>query len=267
MKRINRFIALAIAAMLLLCATLIGVGAETADALGEDNIGTAGELGSDDGEQGISADTEVGANKDADTEVGANKDGDTDGGMAEGKAADTDDMGANTDKDNGESDEPDGFFAALYEAVVKHAAEIASAAAAICSIALAFAMRRGLTPMLRDALSSVAGSVGKLSEGVRESEERAKEISNALAERLGAAEETVARLSEVIAAIEKERSGEAEEELMREDVLTVMSAQIEMLYDVFMSSALPQYKKDAVGERVSLMRKQLAHGEVSGDEA
>ena len=36
-----------------------------------------------------------------------------------------------------------------------------------------------------------------------------------------------------------------------------MQMQINMLYDIFMTSALPQYQKDAVGERISAMNKLL----------
>lgn len=36
-----------------------------------------------------------------------------------------------------------------------------------------------------------------------------------------------------------------------------MQMQINMLYDIFMTSALPQYEKDAVGERISAMNKIL----------
>ena len=34
----------------------------------------------------------------------------------------------------------------------------------------------------------------------------------------------------------------------------VVDTQIDMLYDIFMSSALPQYQKDAVGERIAKMK-------------
>ena len=37
----------------------------------------------------------------------------------------------------------------------------------------------------------------------------------------------------------------------------MVKAQIDMLYDVFMSSALPQYQKDAVGERIAKMKEAL----------
>jgi hypothetical protein len=46
---------------------------------------------------------------------------------------------------------------------------------------------------------------------------------------------------------------------------TIMSAQVDMLYNIFMSSSLPQYSKDAVGERISEMKAALAEP-VSNDD-
>lgn len=185
--------------------------------------------------------------------------------------------GAHTDASEPSSTEDDAntedgtegasFFDELYAAVIEHSAEIASAIAAISSIILAFCMRRGLTPMLKDALTGIAGAVGKLREGVDASEKNSEKITSALTERLAAAESTVEKLTATVNAITERSAAEKEEQLMREDILTVMSAEVEMLYDIFMSSALPQYKKDAVGERVSAMRKQLGYREVAEDEA
>ena len=42
-----------------------------------------------------------------------------------------------------------------------------------------------------------------------------------------------------------------------EDTRVILSAQVDMLYDIFMTSALPQYQKDAVGERIAAMRGAL----------
>ena len=43
-----------------------------------------------------------------------------------------------------------------------------------------------------------------------------------------------------------------------EELSVIVGTQIDMLYDIFMTSALPQYQKDAVGERVAKMKEALA---------
>ena len=35
----------------------------------------------------------------------------------------------------------------------------------------------------------------------------------------------------------------------------ILSAQIDMLYDIFMTSSLPQYQKDAVSKRIGEMKE------------
>lgn len=239
MKRKNRFIILPLILGIILSGMLIGASAaDKADEAAYVSLNEGDANGTKyDTESDISAKTEE---------------------MSDSEASGTDDA------DTGLFG---GFFEALYAAVVEHSAEITSAAAALTSIILAFCMKRGLTPMLKEALGGVVGAVGKLRDGVTESEAHAKEICDALTERLSLAEDTIQKLSEALSAVEASRTGEAEEAMMREDIMTVMSAQVELLYALFMSAALPEYKKDAVGEMVAEMRKHLGYREVNGDEA
>ena len=45
-----------------------------------------------------------------------------------------------------------------------------------------------------------------------------------------------------------------ENEIFRE----LMRGQVDMLYDIFLSSSLPQFEKDRVGKRVEQMKQMLA---------
>jgi hypothetical protein len=38
-------------------------------------------------------------------------------------------------------------------------------------------------------------------------------------------------------------------------------AEIDMLYEIFINSSLPQYSKDTVSERIVKMKKSLCHGD------
>ena len=38
---------------------------------------------------------------------------------------------------------------------------------------------------------------------------------------------------------------------------TILAGQIDMLYSIFMSSGLPQYQKDEIGEKIKEMREEL----------
>ena len=242
MKTTRKFIFISLILALLCPIFMIGISAEGADAaVSEGNI----------------SDIE----HSADGAGAENTDGNTENtGGTENTDGNTENTGGAQSLAGEREDESAGFFAVLYQAVAEHSAEIGSITAAVASILLAFSMKRGLAPMLKDALGKMLGALGKLGEDVEKNE-------SALSSRLEAAERTVEKLSEAVGSLEKRSESDEEEQAMREDVLTVMSAQIELLYDIFMSSALPQYKKDAVGERVSEMRKQLGYRGVEGDEA
>ena len=248
MKTTRKFIFISLILALLCPIFMIGISAEGADAaVSEGNIRDIEH----------SADGAGAENTDG-TE---NTDGNTENtGGTENTDGSTENTGGAQSLAGDSKDESAGFFAVLYQAVAEHSAEIGSITAAVASILLAFSMKRGLAPMLKDALGKMLGALGKLGEDVEKNE-------SALSSRLEAAERTVEKLSEAVGSLEKRSESDEEEQAMREDVLTVMSAQIELLYDIFMSSALPQYKKDAVGERVSEMRKQLGYRGVEGDEA
>jgi len=49
---------------------------------------------------------------------------------------------------------------------------------------------------------------------------------------------------------------EAQQE--RQELKLILDSQIDMLYDIFMASALPQYQKDAVGEKIAKMKEAIA---------
>ena len=44
----------------------------------------------------------------------------------------------------------------------------------------------------------------------------------------------------------------------RESMRTILLGQVDMLYAIFMSSALPQYQKDEIGIKIQEMREELA---------
>ena len=86
-----------------------------------------------------------------------------------------------------------------------------------------------------------------------------------MTERLERSEEIIStlteRIEEMTSTIEEVKDGELLKNRENQNLTVIISAQIDMLYDIFMSSALPQYQKDAVGERVALMKEALRGNE------
>lgn len=157
-----------------------------------------------------------------------------------------------------DADQNNNPFAEIYEYVSRHADDVFSALAFIGSLVLAFAYKKGLLPALSSALGNLRTSVKSISDTA---EKTLLENENAYAdfkqnmELIGKGLDTlcisVAELDKRLCESEKQAD---ETKAMK----TIMSAQVDMLYNIFMSSSLPQYSKDAVGERISEMKAALA---------
>ena len=181
-----------------------------------------------------------------------------------------DDLSApDTDGSEGsnEASESDNLGEIILSAISDHSGEILSLLAFVGSIILAIAYKLGLTPLVRGALSSMLNSLGVLKESVAKSDEKCSGAVAVLEERIGATEDIVKRLDEAIASSTEAIKAEEANSGERADMRLIMQMQINMLYDIFMTSALPQYEKDAVGERISAMNKILSDRRKGGKQA
>ena len=164
-----------------------------------------------------------------------------------------------------ESESNESVFAVIYKAVSEYSGEIMSALSLIGSLIIAFAYKRGLTPMLNGALGGMLNSVSALKESVSLGEKKVDEMSEALSARIEASERSISALSELIPDLSELAESARREKALHTELETLLSEQVNMLYDIFMASGLPQYRKDAVGERISAMRRALdAEGTKSG---
>ncbi len=187
-------------------------------------------------------------------------------GTGKKEAADTDEStsgGTNgtegtTATDNGEGNEASGnIFDELFALAMEYSGEIFSCLSLAASLLLAYLYRSGLSPLIKNALAGLSDTVHAIRESVKESEEKGGSVTAALGERLMAAEAVITKLSESIDTMTASLAAKESEEGERAEFKTVLAAQIDMLYEIFMTSNLPQYKKDAVGERIAEMRRSV----------
>ena len=148
-------------------------------------------------------------------------------------------------------------FEKALEELGGYATEIICTLSLIASLVLAYAYKKGLLPLLSATLSTVTKTLSGIKAKTEENEnelgaelEKLSLLANAQEERLarwdGELKEACAALAEVTKEC-KDTAG----------VKWVLSAEVELLYDIFMSSSLPQYKKDAVAERIADMKRGL----------
>ncbi len=164
-----------------------------------------------------------------------------------------------------EASENANIFAELFSYVKSYATEIICTITLIGSIVLSYTFKKGLLPLVKNALSAIGTSVGKLKESTDEGEKNAERLTALIDERLAALERLVGGSSERLEEVCREFDGIKESEEKKEGdakrLSLIVSEQIEMLYDIFMTSALPQYQKDNVGTRVAKMREALGENE------
>ena len=149
------------------------------------------------------------------------------------------------------------FFDQLYGTVMRYADEILSALAFVGSLLIAFAYKRGLLPIIKGALSNMSQATARLKDEAKAATDKAAEALEKATEKLSVAENMLKimtdRLDELNAKLDLARENEERYGEMK----LILSSQIDMLYEIFISSSLPAYQKEAIGERISEMKKQL----------
>lgn len=150
------------------------------------------------------------------------------------------------------------IFDEIYGVLEENADKVFSILAFVGTLVVGVGYKSGLLPLLRDALSKLKSAI----DGVKAD----GEVSKALTEsKMG---EISAAIEDINTAIEKnngelariEWQFENYEQLMaeRESMRLILAGQVDMLYAIFMSSALPQYQKDEIGTKIQQMREELA---------
>lgn len=152
-------------------------------------------------------------------------------------------------------------FEKIYADVSEYATEILCAMTFVGSLVLAFAYKKGLLPIVRGSLVSIGNAVTKVKESVGEGTEKGAKLGESIEKGLentkNVLDGLVEKISELDKALEERLSNESERARESEVLRLVLLSQIDMLRDIFMSAALPQYQKDAVGERIAKMKGAL----------
>ncbi len=155
----------------------------------------------------------------------------------------------------------DGFFPQMFGYAEEYATEIICTLTLIGSLLLGYAYRKGLLPLVKGALSAIGSSVGSIKEGTDAGNRQGAELCAMLTDRLNLMEtligEAAAKTDALTEGLSEVKSVSDRKESEMEALAVIMTAQIDMLYDIFMTSALPQYQKDKVGERVAEMKEAL----------
>lgn len=158
------------------------------------------------------------------------------------------------------------LFETVYGQIVRHSDKILSALAFGSSLLLAIIYRKGLLPLMRGGLNAIGSAVTNLKDETEKLSATSNENITLATEKLSAAENIVTALSEKLRALEAELMLVNEAQSRYADMKIIMRYQIDMLYEVFMSSSLPLYQKEAVGEKIGEMKRLIAETEEAKNE-
>ena len=163
---------------------------------------------------------------------------------------------ANTEVSPSEINESQ-IFDQIYGSLLENADKIFAALAFAGTMLISFAYKKGLIPILKNAMSALAGSVEKIrdngTELARRTDDRFSSLCKSMDEmrsRNETAEKSVDSINQRLEALDSVAE-------QYEKMKVILSSQVDMLYAIFMSSALPQYQKDEVGARIKEMREEL----------
>lgn len=151
------------------------------------------------------------------------------------------------------------IFGEIYAYLVSHAGEIFSTLSFIGTLAVAIAYKRGLIPLLRDGLGAIGGAAGSIST----STEQARAVTE---EAIAGVRKALDSFSDTLSTIERAgketsarlRALESEGYYDKKALTKILLEQINMLSDIFMSTSLPQFRKDEIAERAKEMRDLVA---------
>ena len=150
----------------------------------------------------------------------------------------------------------DNVFDTAYALISDNGDKILSLLSFLGTLFIAFTYKKGLLPRLRSALSGFSETVSELkadTEKTGSDVQSCNEELSRLAVITGEMSAELKRLDEDLTA--SDRAGE------RRIMTELMTEQVSLLADIFMSSSLPEYKKEEVGVRLNRLKEALRNEE------
>lgn len=152
----------------------------------------------------------------------------------------------------------EGFFDSLLSAFEDNLSQILSALAFVGSLIVMLCYKRGLLPLINDGLSALAAGVKSIGEKANELNIDAAATTEQINGRLEDAQKLLLSMETAMTALNARLDTLDGEKNEQKRFRTVLAAEVDMLYEIFTSAALPQYLKDSVGERIAKMKYELS---------
>ena len=163
--------------------------------------------------------------------------------------------------ENAPSEQPKNVFETIYTYIFEHISEIFSALAFAGSIVLMLCYKNGFLPILKGGISALSGGVKNLGEETKSIERHAESLFSEVSGKLAYAEELLSKMSSTLDFLSSELGDVKEREMTLKRLESVLTGEVDMMYEIFMAAALPQYLKEKVGEQVAKMHRTIEESE------
>lgn len=168
-----------------------------------------------------------------------------------------------SEKTADDSDAEKDTMTAAVDALHEHLGEILSALTLIGSLAIAFTYKKGLLPLLSGALGRLGDASGAAKASAESAAQTAEQIHSTVQNATAETARICGELTDGMNGM-AQRLTQIETQLAqsrRADSAT--EATVELLYDIFMSSSLPNYRKEEVSARLKNIMAALTGSDAS----
>ena len=185
-------------------------------------------------------------------------------GYKESGESTTEELPYSAAEDGGEADN---VFVILFDTFSDYLPEILGVLSFTVSLVLAFFYKRGLIPIVKASIGKLSGIVGEVNESSRVATEATLTSKEEIDTKLASLESIIGELRDNFTMLDKSLREAEDKALDRAKISLVLSTQVDMLYNIFMSSSIPQFQKELVGESVSIMKEAIRENEDGKPEA
>ena len=149
-------------------------------------------------------------------------------------------------------------FESLYLAVREHLGEIMCAVSLALTVLVSLLYKKGLMPFMSRTLGTIGSAIAGIKTSTDEYAKSGGESMDGIKAMLEKAQKTISSLESGLAVIESTLSGMASDKGDIARFKAVMECQSTRLFDILMNSSIPQYQKDAVGEKLTEIKSALS---------
>lgn len=151
-------------------------------------------------------------------------------------------------------------FSELYNSLIVHLGDIFACLSFVLGLIIAMYYKKSLMPGISGAASAIKGSIDDIYDSTQASQAQTNAFAEALSSEIKSLSGIVDNISAELSTIKQDIHNE-DSMLEIKKNRAVLLVQIDMLYNIFISSALPEYQKEKVGKQVIEMKKELGENE------